>query len=445
MSSRFINPRIISTWTKFRAPLLVLFIILFDPFGLNSVSDQASSNTINRIKSFSYANIGQKEIVVVLIDDQFLEANNLRWPLPYNEQATLLKRILLYKPAALFVDLIYSHDRSNDTDSINDIVRTFTRFQNASNTRVLLANSGSQQSVVAALKPFDTAQSSWHGFGEYYPLRVNDQDTAAMALYRLYCQNAGCQLNPQDFTSPIAVQWGSRVDPLQSEFTLDGHCVKDAHHMKLIVDMFLSDILWRFRDQRYQPCPYNRTIMASSLTANTPEARTLFKTLLQNKIVLIGAQIHGINDYVKSAVHGQLPGVYFHAMALDNLITLQDSYNRAPAGLLGTDVHIVDITNIILVLLIFLLNYCLNNKKFLYKKANNKRNRLLRKIILTTASLTAIKAWTLLVITVSFTGALFIILFHYEIVNWIGIACIAIGVIDTSAAIEYQKRQQRRV
>jgi CHASE2 domain len=48
--------------------------------------------------------------------------------------------------------------------------------------------------------------------------------------------------------------------------------------------------------------------------------------LLANKIVLLGASISGIPDYVVSPVHGQVPGVVLHGMALDNLLTLGTGY-----------------------------------------------------------------------------------------------------------------------
>ncbi len=129
-------------------------------------------------------------------------------------------------------------------------------------------------------------------------------------------------------------------------------------------------------------------------------------------------------------------------MALDNLITLQQRYNRAPEGLFGTDVHIIDVTNIILVLFIFLLNYCLNNKGYLYSKAKKQHYKPGRYILFCAAGLTAFQAWTLLFVTVFSAGAIFIFWFHYEIVNWVGIACIAVGVIDTKAALEYQQRHK---
>ena len=44
------------------------------------------------------------------------------------------------------------------------------------------------------------------------------------------------------------------------------------------------------------------------------------------KAVLIGANLSGIPDAVSSQVHGQIPGVVWHAMALDNLISLGSGY-----------------------------------------------------------------------------------------------------------------------
>ncbi|MEX5590936.1 CHASE2 domain-containing protein, partial [Pseudomonas urmiensis] len=82
------------------------------PFGLASSSDKASAQWLNRMFASHYPSLGQQRVAVVLIDDAYLMRNNSSWPMPYGEQSKLFKRLLAYKPQAVFVDLLYSHDHS---------------------------------------------------------------------------------------------------------------------------------------------------------------------------------------------------------------------------------------------------------------------------------------------------------------------------------------------
>ncbi len=52
--------------------------------------------------------------------------------------------------------------------------------------------------------------------------------------------------------------------------------------------------------------------------------------LLQNKFVLVGYFLGNGIDIIVTPIHGAIPGVFNHAMALDNLIQLDDSYWHMP-------------------------------------------------------------------------------------------------------------------
>lgn len=54
--------------------------------------------------------------------------------------------------------------------------------------------------------------------------------------------------------------------------------------------------------------------------------------LLRERIVFVGVNLPALNGRVISPVQGQLPGVYFHAVALDNLITYGANYPRQPSA-----------------------------------------------------------------------------------------------------------------
>src|SRR5690606_13263919 len=76
-------------------------------------------------------------------------------------------------------------------------------------------------------------------------------------------------------------------------------------------------------DRVRQPCPYAITIKEEDLTSEKARG------LLEGRAVLIGQSLPGIHDIVESPVHGQIPVVYLHAMALDNLLNWHTSYYKA--------------------------------------------------------------------------------------------------------------------
>ncbi|WP_236201900.1 hypothetical protein [Pseudomonas pseudonitroreducens] len=53
--------------------LSVAFIALLDPFGLASSSSAASARWLNRLLAQDYPDKGQDQVVVILLDDAYLQ------------------------------------------------------------------------------------------------------------------------------------------------------------------------------------------------------------------------------------------------------------------------------------------------------------------------------------------------------------------------------------
>ena len=92
-----------STWTALRRKIaskpgallglaLMLYVSIFNPFGLRDASDRNTEAWLQRLFALDYPQIAQDEVVVVLIDDQALINQGLGWPLAYDEHARLLRR-----------------------------------------------------------------------------------------------------------------------------------------------------------------------------------------------------------------------------------------------------------------------------------------------------------------------------------------------------------------
>lgn len=351
---------------------LVVALAVLDPFGLSSSSSNASAQWLNRVFASSYESTGQQQIAVILIDDAYLMRNNTYWPMPYDEQSKLFKRLLAYKPKAVFVDFMYSHDHSagDSTQGSQLLANVFERYRHQG-IPLLLANTGQVRNEEGQANTLDNlakvsapALVTWSGFGDKYPLALETPpgllETPAFAMYRQYCQVHACADLPRDTqvaaqAPPIAIQWGVNLAPEQMSISDIGHCAAPGNFFADFLKEFAQAIFWKLAGPDQSRCLYNLTLSASDLEVSTPEDRAQLEQLLRDRQVLVGANITSTGDQVQSPVHGKIPGIYLHAMALDNLITLGMNYDREPETLLNFDISWLDLLEVGLLGLIALL------------------------------------------------------------------------------------------
>jgi CHASE2 domain-containing sensor protein len=353
------------------AAFIVLLAVL-DPFGLSTSSDNASAQWLNRLFASNYPSTGQQRIAVVLIDDAYLLRNNSYWPMPYDEQSKLFKRLLAYKPKAVFVDLLYSHDHSlgDPIQGSQVLANVFERYRHQgiglslANTGQVRGSAGQTNTLAPLAEVSSPALVAWSGLGDQYPLAIETplgpMETPALALYRQYCQGRVCTALPSDAQAAveepaIAVQWGFQLAAEQRRIADIGHCSTSSG---LLVDMFkqlLRAVFWKLDSTTQVLCPYSFTLSASDLEVSSAEDRALLAELLRDRLVLVGANITSTADLVQSPVHGKIPGVYLHAMALDNLITRGMNYDHDPANLPHVGINWLDLVEVALLGLIALL------------------------------------------------------------------------------------------
>lgn len=351
---------------------LILALALLDPFGLTSATDDASSQLLNRVFSVDYPSQGQQRITVILIDDAYLLRHRSYWPLPYNEQSRLLKRLLAYRPQAVFVDLLYGHEHSRNAGAQDStlLANVFDRYRHRG-IPLLLANTGLLRGVDGQINTLPTlatvsqpALVSWSGVQDHYPLALETPsgwlETPALGLYRHYCRYAACGALPDTAEqaaalAPMAIQWGMSPPPRQAQVADISPCYRPRSFAWETATQLLNAIFWRFDNGRRQACAYNLTLSASDLEANSPEDRALLRELLEDRLVLVGARITSAGDLATSPVHGKIAGIHVHAMALDNLINLGLGYDRDPANVGNSQIDWLDLMEIGLLGLIVLL------------------------------------------------------------------------------------------
>jgi hypothetical protein len=144
-----------------------------------------------------------------------------------------------------------------------------------------------------------------------------------------------------EFVSPLDVVWGSRPDPDYLTMTRNvtgrpAPCRGEGLGWRARLIEQLTSLRGPGAGAR-QECPYALTLGYDRMVAGLGLERTDLQRLLAGRMVMVGGQFRASNDWVESPVHGQAPGVQYHAMALDNLIEDGADYRRDTGALFDSD------------------------------------------------------------------------------------------------------------
>lgn len=357
-----------------------LFIVLahflysnIDVFGVNNATRNHSSDLYYKIISVKYPRHHQDNIAVVLLDGSSLTNLGSRWPASYDFHAAILDRIGRFNPRAIMVDLLFLDDRSDTDDTLGDLEDVLTNLEEGRDglepTRVFLATLTADSRASEVLAPLKkrtfSAAVYWRTDGPnsksplFYPLatgagRTGNDASAAYRLYRHLCstgdelcggQNAG----KPHFRNPMQIYWGAI--PTDHPFipSAKQDCAPVAES---IVGRWLQ---WFTSPNAafLQSCSYTPELSAFELL-NGDDADV--RRMIEGRVIFYGAGFPG-QDEISSPVHGKQYGVFLHAMALDNLLTLGSRYHRwdgvdidrSPAGNLFQNINHIQIIALLIV------------------------------------------------------------------------------------------------
>src|SRR5688572_28350923 len=89
--------RLMPTTTAILVALAAWLFLQLDPLGLEQASNAASRRVAMRLMSAFYP-VGNEQVSVVLIDDDYLRTTDGSWPMTYLTQGYLLQRVFDYQP-----------------------------------------------------------------------------------------------------------------------------------------------------------------------------------------------------------------------------------------------------------------------------------------------------------------------------------------------------------
>jgi CHASE2 domain len=317
--------------------LVLIGALLFVFHGIPSYVKPWSQAIINGIVKYTYRQDGQAETTVVLFRESNLRDLKEPYPVSYQRHAMVLEAIASYQPSAVFMDFVFMDQRPG----IGDLRQAICDLRDAK-IPVYLA-------VLEPMKRPEKAGEPWvfecaiqvsaqmaavvgtsgvltyaHGVTVYQDAQKHEGTTFlptpafAMASSKLH-------MKPSD-AQDMEIIWGNGVAKLNEHWM--SACARAGTWLSHLIGIFSNDPLKSVKLQ----CPYTRTITVGQLLLSSGDKE--LADAIHGSAVFYGAAFNLTGDRVASPVFQELPGVYLHAMAYDNLVTFHTDYKRAERQLL---------------------------------------------------------------------------------------------------------------
>jgi hypothetical protein len=381
-------------WPKFLSwRWLVKFVIccliatvlpIIDPFGAEHAARYFSRDLYSLLMGMGFPSsltlpkqeedaygFSPNDVTVVLIDERSREKNRLPneklWPPSGGYYGLALDAILAYEPAAVFMDILFLRKdmRPEPWDPVAD---AFRNYEAASVPLLLVAqqDEGEPQKApadgeenlpadfAAALRANDesTANPSKENirtlehdlsFVEFvhapvsrkdvivrtYPLAkgtgTDARPSAASRLYQIATKGEK-PINGPD----MHIVWDTKVAVLNKKWMTCSAAAEEVSLVSRVISMVLE------HDALKQTCPAIQTVPLIDILVPGRDQDAM--DLIKGKLVVFGADVIG-GDVYPTPIKDALPGVYIHAMALENLMAFGKRYVRADRTVGLGDLH----------------------------------------------------------------------------------------------------------
>jgi hypothetical protein len=343
-----------------------------DPFQWKEISSKASQDLAYRVLIGPlYPTDQREEITVVLFNEATLKYLGATWPTALGVHAEILNAIREMGPRAVMVDFIFPDHRNDPT--VTDLQEAIRAFKEPTYIPLYFARAEganldwirpdlSEASLASVTKPLSDGVSRTYEpcsiFSADKPIcacvsgpnefEACPADTRAGSPRSPVAMTAAFELFDRDRLPdwfdvrrpvPMEVVWSNRLNPIndlwmrrQTPSGLERLCVDLSTG---IVDWFRRVFFTSEQHSFRQTCPYTTTVTAHGLLQALEDPR--LREIIHRKFVFYGGDLTGLEDTVVPPTHVKLPGVYLHAMALDNLLTFDGYYKRSSFTGLGLD------------------------------------------------------------------------------------------------------------
>jgi hypothetical protein len=350
----------------------VALVAIYDPFGLGARTETALQGAADRVMERVLSPKRSDDIALITPIRDDVTRGLTRTPIPYGQLAQIVDLAAAANASVLFLDYEFTipvdpDDCPKTADQIGDncYLQFLQAVKDAATGGVQVVTGPIQPGIgFDALKPLVQEADVRRNVGHPADYNVSGGRpkgplSPAAALYLAHCRSPhwderGCD---KTLMQEISRGVGLPVLALQigSAIPRDQQLYSDPREMARCRDASLAErILTGVRNEPLSdPCPHYLTVSLGE--AINPSQFGSLRRDLQGRVVIVGQGWRLGDDHPWPGV-GVLPGVVFHAAALDNLLTWNTAYWRWPIpfpflGQLGPD----DVVQFCLIVLMPLL------------------------------------------------------------------------------------------
>ena len=314
------------------------------------------------IGSQAYQSKAREKVAVLELNDAYLEWLEMTWPPSYALYQSMLEDIAQYRPRSIFLDIALVHSRSDS--GIQALIDTMCRIADDDGIPIYLAamkdadkglylrselmDAAKRRAMQSPQAPpcfhlVSVTYSPDEGthLATTYPLH-NPYPSAAFAIAsEVWLQDcvsekrsttgsaaspdhvAHCQaeLAAKPMPQSMSLTWAMWGHDTSKSYQQWKQCEHKPHYLWELLPQPLRKA-WYSPEALPMPCPFHDHVPLRMIADPHSDAEfNMLRSSLEGRHVMIGAVVRGINDMVNAPIQGYIPGVYLHAMALDNLLT----------------------------------------------------------------------------------------------------------------------------
>ena len=366
-----------------------------DVLGFQQIGDKYSAGLLNLAVGVAglYPSGARDEMLVITVDDETLAAAHQAYPPDHAFHARMLEQILRYRPRAIMLDITFETDRGEGTQRLLEVlanrdpsipIYVAADRSTGEGDRGILPAFAKLVTPVDVQRAIDAARADryclvpattrdhlcWGDEAELddaLPTPRVRHLSAAYQIYLDFCRDHPERTCRRDAPAPEVIEWPLRADRFEllwgyypppavganddrTECGIDDRSFwAAARSYGTTLLAFLQDGV----DAVRQVCPYTPSVsalaflaegrpklklrpagpsVASTSAAKERRAATLSDSV-KDRYVFYGFAMQGSPDVIRPPTHVALPGVFLHAMALDNLLTFGDHYKSDVARL----------------------------------------------------------------------------------------------------------------
>jgi CHASE2 domain-containing sensor protein len=342
------------------------FQIWMNPFGFSDLVQRYSQDIADLLimGPHFYGTEGRDQISVALIDEPTLADLQMPWPWKYGDHARMLDALLQYKPKAVVIDFLFVDTRPDDT--LPDLVEEIKRYKKAgvplyfeggvdlpygeNALRPELAATGVP--ILDPNYPINGGVSrQYMATGNCFNNKPDADGTCPSLALRVFRDVYPHEPRPE-INDLMELVWGTKTAPENHWITQtkgDGprqSCFTQIGAVRRVYLAFFDPGAVK------TDCPYNAEFPVEALQIR-PDDKDVVR-MATNRVIFYGGAVEAAQDKVHTPVNNSIPGVFTHAMALDNLITFHGKPEQDAISIGGQvqDGNLVQIVAVIPVILI---------------------------------------------------------------------------------------------